>query len=90
MAVAFILLALSILGVPVWLIFRAVKGKPLLFKAHTVTYVLACVAGVFTFAFFLETTTHVLVKVVMSIFLGMVVIVLAALFQRRRQQPDKT
>ncbi len=66
-----------------WLIYRAVKQKPV--RAHTVTRVLAYVAGVFTFAFFLGMDIPQLVKVVVSIFLGMVLIVLAAYLQRRRQ-----
>ncbi len=80
-----VLVSLAFVG---WLIYRAVKGKSLAFKAHTVTYGLACVAGVFTFAFFMGMDIPQLVKVVVSIFLGMVLIVLAAYLQRRHQ-PDK-
>ncbi len=70
-----------------WLIYRAVKQKPI--RAHTVTRVLAYVAGIYTFAFFLSMDIPQLIKVVVSIFLGMVLIVLAALLQRRRQ-PGKS
>ncbi len=77
-----VLASLAFIG---WLIYRAVKGKPFTFKAHTVTYGLACVAGVFTFAFFLSMDIPQLLKVVVSIFLGMALIVLAAFLQRRRQ-----
>jgi hypothetical protein len=80
-----VLASLAFIG---WLIYRAVKGKPFTLKAHTVTYGLACVAGVFTFGFFLSMDIPQLVKVMVSIFLGMVLIVLAAYLQRRRQ-PDK-
>ncbi len=73
-----ILASLAFIG---WLIYRAVKGKS--FKAHNITYGLACVAGVFTFAFFLNMDIPQLIKVVVSIFLGMALIVLAALLQRR-------
>ena len=66
-----------------WLIYRAVKGKP--FKAHTVTYGLSCMAGIYTFAFFLSMDILQLVKVVVCILLGAVFIVLAAYLQRRRQ-----
>ena len=85
MIVVAVLASLAFIG---WLIYRAVKGKPFTFKAHAVTYGLACVAGVFTFAFFLGMDIPQLVKVVVSIFLGMVLIVLAAYLQRRHQ-PDK-
>ena len=44
-----------------WLIYRAVKGKSI--KAHNITYGLACVAGVFTFAFFLNMDMPQLIKV---------------------------
>ena len=78
-----ILASLAFIG---WLIYCAVKQKPI--RAHTVTRVLAYVAGVYTFAFFLTMDIPQLVKVMVSIFLGMVLIVLAAYIQRRRQ-PDK-
>jgi len=74
-----ILASLAFIG---WLIYRAVKGKP--FKAHNITYGLACVAGVFTFVFFLNMDIPQLIKVVVSIFLGVVLIIIAALFQRRQ------
>ncbi len=82
------LLPLAFIGFIGWLIYRTVKGKPFTLKAHTVTYGLACVAGIFTFVFFLSMDIPQLVKVMVSIFLGMVLIILAAYFQRRRQ-PDK-
>ena len=75
-----VLASLAFIG---WLIYRAVKQKPV--RAHTVTRVLAYVAGVYTFAFFLTMDIPQLVKVMGSIFLGMVLIVLAAYLQRRRQ-----
>ena len=82
------LLPLAFIGFIGWLIYRAVKGKPFTLKAHTVTYGLACVAGVFTFAFFLGMDTPQLVKIMASILLGAALIILAAYLQRRRQ-PDK-
>ncbi len=69
-----------------WLIYRAVKQKPV--RAHTVTRALAYVAGIFTFAFFLSMDIPQLVKIVISILLGAALIVIAAYLQRRRQ-PDK-
>ena len=65
----------------VWLIFRAVRQKPI--KAHTISRGLAYVAGVFTFAFFLSMDIPELIKIIVSIFLGMALIVLAAYLQRR-------
>lgn len=79
-----ILASLAFIG---WFIYRAVKGKP--FKAHIVTYAVACVTGIFTLAFFLSMDIPQLVKIVVSIFLGIALIILAAYFQRRRQ-PDKS
>ena len=69
-----------------WLIFRAVKQKPV--KAYIISRALAYVAGVYTFAFFLSMNIPELVKIVVSILLGMALVVLAAFLQRRRQ-PDK-
>ncbi len=70
-----------------WLIFRAVKQKPV--KAYIISRALAYVAGVYTFAFFLSMNIPELVKIVVSILLGMALVVLAAFLQRRRQ-PDKS
>ena len=76
-----VLASLAFIG---WIIYRAVKQKPI--RAHTVTRVLAYVAGIYTFAFFLSMDIPQLVKIVVSILLGAVLIVLAAYLQRRRQQ----
>ncbi len=78
-----VLASLAFIG---WIIYRAVKQKPI--RAHTVTRVLAYVAGIYTFAFFLSMDIPQLVKIMVSILLGAVLIVLAAYLQRRRQ-PSK-
>lgn len=67
-----------------WLIYRTVKQKPV--KAHTLSRALAYVAGVFTYAYFLSMTVPDLVKIVVSIALGMILIVLGAYLQRRLQE----
>ena len=73
-----VLAALAFIG---WLIFRAVKDKSV--KAHFVSYGVAVVAGVFTYAYFLSLDFSQLIKIVASILLGIILIVLAALLQRR-------
>jgi len=78
-----VLASLAFIG---WLIYRAVKGKPI--KAHVVAYAVACVTGVFTLAFFLSMDIPQLIKIVVSIFLGIALIILAAYLQRR--QASKT
>lgn len=78
-----VLASLAFIG---WLISRAVRGKTI--KAHVVAYAIACVAGVYTLAFFLSMDIPQLLKIVVCILLGMVLIVIAALLQRRRQ-PSK-
>ena len=80
MIVVAVLASLVFIG---WLIYRAVKQKPV--RAHTVTRVLAYVAGIYTFAFFLTMDILQLVKIMVSILLGALLIVLAAYLQRRRQ-----
>ncbi len=75
-----VLASLAFIG---WLIYCAVKQKPV--RAHTVTRVLAYVAGVYTFAFFLTMDIPQLIKIMVSILLGALLIVLAAYLQRRRQ-----
>jgi len=52
-------------------------------KAHLVSYILACIAGVFTFTFFLTMDIPEVVKILASIILGGVLIFIAAWFQRR-------
>ncbi len=76
---------LATLGFIGWLIYRAVKGKQV--KAHHITYGIAVVTGIFTYAFFLSMDMPQLVKIVVSILLGIALIVLAAFLQRR--QPSK-
>ena len=78
MAVA-VLASLAFIG---WIIYRAVKGKSV--KAHLVSYGVACVAGVFTYAYFLSMDFPQLIKIIASIFLGIILIVTGALLQRRR------
>jgi len=73
---------LASLGFIGWVIYRAVKGKPI--KAHVVSYAVACVTGVFTLAYFLSMDIPQLIKIVVSILLGMALIVVAAILQRRR------
>jgi len=70
-----------------WLIWRAVKRKPI--KAHLVSYIIACIAGVFTFTFFLSMDLPEVVKILVSIILGGVLIFIAAWFQRR-VKPDQS
>jgi len=73
---------LASLGFIGWVIYRAVKGKPI--KAHVISYAVACVTGVFTLAYFLSMDIPQLIKIVVSILLGMALIVVAAVLQRRR------
>ena len=74
---------LASLGFIGWVIYRAVKGKPI--KAHVISYAVACVTGVFTLAYFLSMDIPQLIKIVVCIFLGVALIIVAAYLQRRRQ-----
>ena len=74
-----VLASLAFIG---WIIFRAVKGKSI--KAHFVSYGVAVVAGVFTYAYFLSMDFPQLIKIVISILLGIILIVVGALYQRRQ------
>ena len=73
---------LASLGFIGWVIYRMVKGKPI--KAHVVSYAVACVTGVFTLTYFLSMDIPQLIKIVVSILLGIALIVVAAVLQRRR------
>ena len=72
------------MGLIAWLIVRAVKQRS--FSAHTVSYALAILAGVFSYAFFLSMDLSQLVKILVSILLGAALIFLAAYIQLRRRQ----
>lgn len=73
-----VLASLAFIG---WLIYRAVKDKSV--KAHFISYGIAIVAGVFTYAYFLSLDFPQLIKIVASIILGIVLIIVGALYQRR-------
>jgi len=74
-----VLASLAFIG---WLIYRAGKQNPI--QALTISYALASLAGVYTFAFFLDMEIPQLGKVLVSILLGAALIILAAYFQRRK------
>ncbi len=75
-----VLLSLAFIG---WLIWRAVKKKPV--KAHSVMYGLSILAGIYTLAFFLSMDIDLIIRVIVCIVLGIFLIFLAAYLQRRRQ-----
>ncbi len=78
-----VLASLAFIG---WIIYRAVKVKSV--KAYMVSYGVAVVAGVFTYAYFLSMDFPQLIKIVASILLGIILIIVGALLQRR--QPSKS
>ena len=81
---------LVVLGFIGWLIYRVVRGRQVKqIKAHNITFGIAVASGIFTYAFFLSMDIPKLVKITVSIVLGIVLIVLAAYLQRRRQQTGK-
>ena len=73
-----IIISLAFIG---WLIWRIAKKRPI--KAYMVMYGLSCLAGIFTFAFFLSMDLPEMVKILVSIVLGGVLIFIAAWSQRR-------
>ena len=73
-----VLASLAFIG---WIIYRAVKEKSI--KAHFVSYGVAVIAGVFTYAYFLSMDLPQLIKIVVSILLGIILIIVGALYQRR-------
>ena len=73
-----VLASLTFIG---WLIFRAVRDKSV--KAHFISYGIAVITGIFTYAYFLSMDFIPLIKIVVSIILGIILIVVGALYQRR-------
>ena len=86
MGIVISIAVLATLGFICWFIYRAVRGRQI--KAHHITYGITVVTGIFTYGFFLSMDIPKPVKILASIILGIVLIVVAALLQRRRQ-PDK-
>ena len=82
MGIVITIATFAILGFIGWLIYRAVKGRPV--KAHHVTYGIAVITGIYTYGFFLSMNMLQPVKILVSIILGIALIVLAALLQRRQ------
>jgi len=64
-----------------WLIVRAIKSRSI--KAHSISYGIAVVAGVFTYGFLMSLDFPQLIKIVASIFLGIILIIFGAIYQRR-------
>ena len=75
-----VLVSLAFIG---WIIWRAARKKPI--KAHLVSYALSCVAGIYTFAFFLNMDIPKMLKIVACIVIGGLLIFIAAWLQRREQ-----
>jgi hypothetical protein len=73
-----ILAALAFIG---WLIVRAFRSKSI--KAHSISYGLAIVAGVFTYGYLLSLDFPQLVKIVVSIIVGIILIIFGAFYSRR-------
>ena len=78
-----VIAVLASVGFIGWFIYRAIKQRQV--KAHAIAYRAASVTGIFTIAFFLRMDIPQLVKIMVSILLGMTLIVVVAYFQRRRQ-----
>jgi hypothetical protein len=72
---------LATLAFIAWIIVRAVREKAV--KAHFVSYGIAVIAGIFTYAYFLSLDFPQIIKIVASIILGILLIIFAALYQRR-------
>ena len=83
MGIVITIATFAILGFIGWLIYRAVRGRQV--KAHHVTYGISVITGIYAYGFFLSMDILQPVKILVSIILGVILIILAALLQRRRQ-----
>lgn len=81
MAAAIAVAVLGSLAFIGWLIYRAIREKKLV--AHIVSYGISLLAAVFTFGYFLSLDVPALIKIVVSIVLGVILIFIAASRQRR-------
>ena len=77
-AIAF-LATLAFIG---WIIVRAIRSKSI--KAHSISYGISVVAGVFTYGYLLSLDFPQLFKIVASIVVGIILIIFGALYQRSK------
>ncbi len=73
--------ALATLAFIGWFIAWAIKEKGV--KAHSVSYGVAIVAAIMTYAYFLSMDLPQLVKILVSIILGIILIIVGAIYARR-------
>ena len=79
---AMVFAVLASLAFLTWLIYRALRRGSV--RAHTVAYGIAVVTGIYTYAYFLNMGIPQLVKIVVSIVLGIAFIFAAARIERRQ------
>ncbi|MCK4863257.1 MAG: hypothetical protein KAS25_03125 [Dehalococcoidales bacterium] len=72
---------LAILAFLAWFIFWAIREKSL--KAHSVSYGVAVIAAILTYAYFLSMDLPQLIKILVSILLGIILIVVGGIYARR-------
>jgi hypothetical protein len=82
MGALILILVLAILGFFIWMIVRAIKNKGI--KPHNISYALSIISGIFTYGYILSLDYPILVKVIASIFIGLILIIFGALYQKRR------
>jgi hypothetical protein len=72
---------IATLGFIAWFIVWAIRGKSL--KAHSVSYGVAVIAAILTYAYFLSMDLPQLIKIVVSILLGIILIIIGSIYARR-------
>jgi len=72
---------LATLGFLGWFIYWAIKEKSL--KAHSISYGVAVISGIFTYAYFLSMDLPQLIKIVVSILIGIILIIVGGIYARR-------
>ncbi|MFC1942639.1 hypothetical protein ACFLWU_05425 [Chloroflexota bacterium] len=71
---------LATLAFIAWFIFWVIKERSL--KAHSVSYGVAIVAGILTYTYFLSMELPELIKIIVSIMLGIILMILGGLYAR--------
>jgi hypothetical protein len=71
---------LATLGFLGWFIFWAIREKSL--KAHSISYGVAVISGIFTYAYFLSMDLPQLIKIVVSIIIGIILIIIGGIYAR--------
>ncbi len=80
---------ISIILFVIWLVYRGAKNRENIdIKPYKIMYGLSFVSGIFTFLYFFTTDISTEIKIIASIFVGLLLILLGSSVQAKTTQED--